>query len=138
TTTSPGAKWNPALHLAITRRFGSRYKGAGCGRKGDPAKVRLARELRSQTTRPLGWIAQRLGIPPLPVVAWLARVGFTLSKVIKLLSGLNLLSTGGSPLRVSLAVRNPLLGKGDQTLVKVWLVGSSLKGAADSNTANRM
>ena len=55
-----------------------------------------------------------------------------------LLPGLNLLSPGGPPLRVSLTVRNPLLGKGNQSLVKVRLVRSGLKRVADSDTANRM
>ena len=30
--------------------------------KGDPRKVELARELRSQTTMPLAWIAERLNL----------------------------------------------------------------------------
>src|SRR5205807_6243913 len=80
----------------------------------------------------------RSGIPPLPAAAWSARFSVPLSKVIYLLPGLNLLSTGGSPLRVTLTVRNPLLGKGHQRLVKVWLIRGSLKGAADSNAENRL
>ena len=40
-------------------------------RKGDPRKVELARELRSHTTMPLGWIAERLSMGSRGYVAWL-------------------------------------------------------------------
>jgi putative transposase len=40
-------------------------------RKGDPDKVRLARELRSQTTMPLSWIAERLCMGSRGYLAWL-------------------------------------------------------------------
>jgi putative transposase len=40
-------------------------------RKGDPKKVELARELRSRTTMPLGWIAERLCMGSRGYLAWL-------------------------------------------------------------------
>ena len=40
-------------------------------RKGDPRKVELARELRSQTTMPLAWIAARLNLGSRGHLAWL-------------------------------------------------------------------
>jgi putative transposase len=40
-------------------------------RKGDPDKVRLARELRTNTTMPLAWIAQRLQMGSRGHLAWL-------------------------------------------------------------------
>jgi hypothetical protein len=40
-------------------------------RKGDPKKVELARELRSKTTMPLGWIAERLSMGSRGYLAWL-------------------------------------------------------------------
>jgi REP element-mobilizing transposase RayT len=40
-------------------------------RKGEPGKVRLARELRSQTTMPLAWIAARLHMGTRGHLAWL-------------------------------------------------------------------
>jgi hypothetical protein len=40
-------------------------------RKGEPGKVQLARELRSQTTMPLAWIATRLNMGTRGHLAWL-------------------------------------------------------------------
>lgn len=40
-------------------------------RKGDPRKVKLARELRAKTTMPLAWIAERLHIGTRGHLAWL-------------------------------------------------------------------
>jgi hypothetical protein len=40
-------------------------------RKGDPSKVALARELRSRTTMPLAWIAERLWMGRRGYLAWL-------------------------------------------------------------------
>ena len=40
-------------------------------RKGDPKKVELAQELRSKTTMPLGWIAERLHMGSRGYLAWL-------------------------------------------------------------------
>ena len=44
-------------------------------RKGDPGKVKLARELRSKTTMPLAWITQRLWMGKRGYVAWLLSRG---------------------------------------------------------------
>ena len=40
-------------------------------RKGEPGKVQLARELRSQTTMPLAWIAAPLNMSTRGHLAWL-------------------------------------------------------------------
>jgi len=40
-------------------------------RKGEPRKVELAWELRSQTTMPLAWIAERLHMGSRGHLAWL-------------------------------------------------------------------
>ena len=40
-------------------------------RKGEPRKVELAWELRSQTTMPLAWIAERLAMGTRGHLAWL-------------------------------------------------------------------
>jgi len=40
-------------------------------RKGEPGKVKLARELRSATTMPLAWIADRLSMGSRGYLAWL-------------------------------------------------------------------
>ena len=42
-------------------------------RKGDARKVRLARELRSRTTMPLAWLAQRLSMGSRGYLAWLLK-----------------------------------------------------------------
>jgi hypothetical protein len=44
-------------------------------RKGDAGKVRLAQELRSRTTLPLGWIAERLQMGSRGYLDWLLRGG---------------------------------------------------------------
>ena len=43
----------------------------GARRKGEPGKVRLARELRSKTTMPLAWITARLNMGSRGHLAWL-------------------------------------------------------------------
>ena len=48
------------LALARLARLGWSEQELKRRRKGDPGKVRLAEELRSQTTMPLAWIARRL------------------------------------------------------------------------------
>ena len=40
-------------------------------RNGEPRKVELAWELRSKTTLPLGWLAERLGMDTRGHLAWL-------------------------------------------------------------------
>jgi hypothetical protein len=40
-------------------------------RKGHPGKVKLARELRFQTTMSLAWVAERLGLGSRGYLAWL-------------------------------------------------------------------
>ena len=40
-------------------------------RKGDPAKVKIAAAVRSQTTMPLAWIAQRLSMGSRGYLTWL-------------------------------------------------------------------
>ena len=40
-------------------------------RKGDPAKVKLARAVRAQTTMPLAWIANRLAMGSRGYLTWL-------------------------------------------------------------------
>jgi hypothetical protein len=40
-------------------------------RKGEPRKIELAWELRSQTTMPLAWIAERLNLGTRGHLAWL-------------------------------------------------------------------
>jgi len=53
------------------RRLGWRESDLKCRRKGEPKKVALARELRSQTTMPLAWVAQRLSMGSRGYLAWL-------------------------------------------------------------------
>jgi hypothetical protein len=43
---------------------------AGEAMTGEPKKVELARELRSQTTMPLAWIAERLNMGSRGHLAW--------------------------------------------------------------------
>jgi len=40
-------------------------------RKGEPKKIKLARELRSKTTMPLAWIAEWLSMGSRGYLAWL-------------------------------------------------------------------
>jgi hypothetical protein len=44
-------------------------------RKGEPRKVKLARQLRSETTLPLAWIAGRLSMGSRGYLAWLLGSG---------------------------------------------------------------
>jgi hypothetical protein len=53
------------------KREGWKEKDLSARRKGDPAKVRLAYELRAQTTMPLAWIAQRLSMGSRGYLTWL-------------------------------------------------------------------
>jgi REP element-mobilizing transposase RayT len=53
------------------KRLGWGDADLGGRRKGEARKVELARELRSHTTMPLGWIAERLSMGSRGYVAWL-------------------------------------------------------------------
>jgi hypothetical protein len=53
------------------KRLGWTEQALRAKRKGHPSKVALARELRSQTTMPLAWIAQRLWMGRRGYLAWL-------------------------------------------------------------------
>ena len=44
--------------------------------KGDPGKIEIARELRSKTTLPLAWIAQRLCMGTRNHLAWLVSASY--------------------------------------------------------------
>ena len=44
-------------------------------RKGEPRKVKLAQQIRAQTTMPLAWIAQRLSMGSRGYLAWLLSQG---------------------------------------------------------------
>ena len=59
------------LVLASLKRLKWTEKELLARRKGDAAKVRLAHQLRSQTTMPLTWIAQRLGMGSRGYLTWL-------------------------------------------------------------------
>ena len=58
-----------------TSRFNRRHKWTEADltarRKGDPGKVRLAAELRSRSTMPLQWIAERLSMGSRGYLTWL-------------------------------------------------------------------
>ena len=59
------------LTVAALKRIGWTEQDVQGRRKGDPQKVELALELRSKTTMPLGWIAQRLCMGSRGHLAWL-------------------------------------------------------------------
>ena len=59
------------LVIAGLKRMGWREADLRARRKGEPRKVDLARELRSQTTMPLAWIAERLNMGSRGHLAWL-------------------------------------------------------------------
>jgi hypothetical protein len=59
------------LTAAALKRIGWTEQELQGRRKGDPQKVELAVELRSKTTMPLGWIAQRLCMGSRGHLAWL-------------------------------------------------------------------
>ena len=59
------------LVAADLKRMGWAEDDLSGRRKGDPGKVALAQELRSQTTMPLDWIAQRLRMGTRGYLAWL-------------------------------------------------------------------
>jgi putative transposase len=59
------------LAVAALGRLGWTEQDLKGKRKGDPAKVQLARELRRKTTMPVAWIAQRLCMGTRAHVAWL-------------------------------------------------------------------
>ena len=53
------------------KRMGWSEAELGARRKGEPRKVDLAWELRSQTTMPLAWVAERLNMGTRGHLAWL-------------------------------------------------------------------
>jgi hypothetical protein len=57
--------------LAELKRLGWKEDHLKVRRKGDPQKVKLARELRAKTTMPLAWIARRLHMGTRGHLAWL-------------------------------------------------------------------
>jgi len=59
------------LVVAGLKRLGWSEGELRARRKGDARKVRLARELRSRTTMPLAWVAQRLRMGSRGYLAWL-------------------------------------------------------------------
>ena len=61
------------LVVAGLKRLGWNEDDVRVRRKGDPGKVRLALELRSRTTMPLAWIAQRLCMGSRGYLAWLVQ-----------------------------------------------------------------
>ena len=59
------------LVVEALKRLGWREEVLRAKRKGDPSKVALARELRSQTRMPLAWIVERLWMGSRGYLAWL-------------------------------------------------------------------
>ncbi len=59
------------MALAGLARLGWSEQELHRRRKGDPGKVKLAQELRAQTTMPLAWIARRLSMGSRGYLAWL-------------------------------------------------------------------
>jgi hypothetical protein len=59
------------LVTAGLKRLGWTEAVLGARRKGEPSKVELAQELRTQTTMSLAWIAQRLGMGSRGYLTWL-------------------------------------------------------------------
>ena len=57
--------------LAALRKAGWTENDLERWRKGDPRKLEIAHELRSKTTLPLAWIAQRLCMGTRGHLAWL-------------------------------------------------------------------
>ena len=57
--------------LLGTLRLGWSQADLRAGRKGEPKNLALARQLRSQTSRPLAWIAERLNLGSRGQRAWL-------------------------------------------------------------------
>jgi hypothetical protein len=53
------------------KAMGWTEKELAARRKGDPAKVKLAAELRAGTTMPLAWIAERLAMGSRGYLTWL-------------------------------------------------------------------
>jgi hypothetical protein len=53
------------------KRMGWSQADLEARRKGEPSKIELACELRSRTTMPLAWIAQRLRMGSRGHLAWL-------------------------------------------------------------------
>ncbi len=73
-----GAAVQEAVEVRAERRVQQRLKAMGWTaedlarrRKGDPRKVKLAAEVRAETTMPLAWIAERLGMGSRGYLAWL-------------------------------------------------------------------
>jgi hypothetical protein len=69
----PEAETVQAERLVVEglRRMGWIEADLKAHRKGEPRKFALARELRSRTTMPLAWIAERLGMGSRGHLAWL-------------------------------------------------------------------
>ena len=53
------------------KAMGWKEKDLAARRKGDPEKVKLAAEVRAQTTMPLAWIAERLAMGSRGYLTWL-------------------------------------------------------------------
>ncbi len=67
------------LVSAKLKAMGWKEKELAARRKGDPKKVKLAAEVRAQTTMPLAWIAERLAMGSRGYLTWLLyREGKTL------------------------------------------------------------
>ena len=74
--TQPGGGDEVALRQLVIEgleRMGWSEADVRAHRKGEPRKVDLAWELRSQTTMPLAWIAERLNLATRGHLAWLLR-----------------------------------------------------------------
>jgi len=71
--TRPGpSHFGEAVQEAVgLKRIGWSEADLKARRKGEPRKVELAWELRSQTTMPLAWIAERLNLGTRGHLAWL-------------------------------------------------------------------
>ena len=64
--TNSGSSLSSGVHW-----LGWRAADLTARRKGDPAKVKLARAARAQTTMPLAWIADRLAMGSRGYLTWL-------------------------------------------------------------------
>lgn len=77
-TSHYGEAVQEAVEVQAERLVAGRLKALGwreqdltARRKGDPAKVKLAAEVRAQTTMPLAWIAERLAMGSRGYLTWL-------------------------------------------------------------------
>ncbi|MCX6926499.1 MAG: hypothetical protein NT154_25315 [Verrucomicrobia bacterium] len=66
-----GAVQAERMVVAGLKRMGWSEADLKARRKGEPRKVELAWQLRSQTTMPLAWIAERLNLGTRGHLAWL-------------------------------------------------------------------